>query len=202
LWRGCSLRLRVREFLERDRDLLNDELWRLFQCEGSGELSLAAYDKYVQEQNSWLEAFRSMAIDGTIDRARVLASTLDALTRDFAPFRAGWYSRLHEALKPTRAERVEYRERYLDLFPNEQLLVLDSDVLAAETQSTVNRVLTFLGLAPFPAVEPEWPREHVGEYGDDSADVLPVLERLREFYAPHNERLRILLDQPPAWLLA
>jgi len=107
--------LAARQFLERDRDLLHDELWRLFQCEGSGELSLAAYDKYVQEQNSWLEAFRSMTVDGTIDRARVLSSTLDALTRDFAPFRAGWYSRLHEALKPTSAERVNNQEEYLDL---------------------------------------------------------------------------------------
>src|SRR6185369_6898866 len=61
------------------------------------------------------EAFRTMAADGTIERARVLASTLDALGRDFAPFRAGWYSRLHESLKPTQSERVANRERYLDL---------------------------------------------------------------------------------------
>src|SRR5207247_5367729 len=108
-------RLPPRKFLERDRGLLDDELWRWFACEGSGELSLAAYDKYVQEQNTWLEAFRAMAADGTIDRTRVLASTLDALVRGFAPFRAGWFSRLHEALKPTRAERVAHRERYIDL---------------------------------------------------------------------------------------
>ena len=104
-----------RQFIERDRGLVDDELWRLFQCEGSGELSLAAYDKYVQESNTWLEAFRAMAADGTIDRTRVLASTLDALVRDFAPFRAGWFSRLHEALRPTTTERMSHRERYLDL---------------------------------------------------------------------------------------
>jgi hypothetical protein len=104
-----------RQFIERDRGLLDDEVWRLFQCEGSGELSLAAYDKYVQESNTWLEAFRAMAADGTIDRTRVLVSTLDALVRDFAPFRAGWFSRLHEALRPTTTERMSHRERYLDL---------------------------------------------------------------------------------------
>jgi hypothetical protein len=104
-----------RELLARDRGLLDDELWRLFECEGSGELSLAAYDKYVQDQHTWLEAFRAMAADGTVDRARVLGCTLDALARDFAPFRAGWFSRLHEALEPTRDERVALRERYLDL---------------------------------------------------------------------------------------
>ena len=104
-----------RRFLDQDRALFDDELWRLFTCEGSGELSLAAYDKYVNEENSWLEMFRAAAWDGALDRARVLASTLDALGRDFAPFRAGWFSRLHEALKPARAERVALRDRYLDL---------------------------------------------------------------------------------------
>jgi len=104
-----------RQFLDQDRDLIDCELWRLFECEGSGELSLAAYDKYVQEQNTWLEAFRTMAEDGTIDRTRVLTCSLDALARDFAYFRAGWYARLHEALKPTKAERATHRERYLDL---------------------------------------------------------------------------------------
>jgi hypothetical protein len=87
----------------------------LFECEGSGEFSLAAYDKYVQKHATWLESLRALAGDGAIDRARLLAATLDALARDFAPFRAGWFSRLHEALQPTCAERVTHRERYLDL---------------------------------------------------------------------------------------
>src|SRR5260370_32962039 len=56
-----------------------------------------------------------MAADGIVERARVLASALDALAREFAQFRAGWYSRLHGALKPTRPERVAHREKYFDL---------------------------------------------------------------------------------------
>jgi hypothetical protein len=56
-----------------------------------------------------------MEADGAIDRSRLLTATLDALGRDFAPFRAGWFSRLHEALKPSRDERAKLTERYLDL---------------------------------------------------------------------------------------
>jgi len=104
-----------RELLQQDPALFHEELWRLFEHEGSGELSLAAYDKYVQPSHSWSNAFREMVADGTIGRGRVLGATLDALQRDFAPFRAGWFSRLHEALKPTKAERAELCERYLDL---------------------------------------------------------------------------------------
>src|SRR3954452_6988729 len=104
-----------RQLLEQDRALLSDELWRLFDCEGTGELSLAAYDKYVPRARSWFEAFVTMAADGTIERSRILTATLDALQLDFAPFRAGWFSRLHEALKPSRDERMMLGERYLDL---------------------------------------------------------------------------------------
>ena len=64
-----------------------------------------------------------MAADGAIDRSRVLTATLDAPQRNFAAFRAGWFSRLHEALKPARNERAELCERYLDLLSSRLLLV-------------------------------------------------------------------------------
>ena len=110
-----NVRLTPRQLLEEDPGLLGDELWRLFECEGTGELSLAAYDKYVNASRSWFDAFLSLSADGTIDRSRVLSATLEALQRDFAPFRAGWFSRLHEALKPSGRERVQFSPRYLDL---------------------------------------------------------------------------------------
>jgi hypothetical protein len=110
-----SQRITPRQLLEQDPGLLRHELWRFFECEGMGEFSLAAYDKYVHGSRSWLDTFVSMAADGTIDRSRVLSATLDALQRDFAPFRAGWFSRLHEALKPSSSERVQFCERYQDL---------------------------------------------------------------------------------------
>lgn len=110
-----SQRTTPRQLLEEDPGLLNDELWRLFEWEGTGELSLAAYDKYVHRSRSWFDAFVSMSEDRTIDRFRLLSSTLDALQRDFAPFRAGWFSRLHEALKPSSAERVQFCGHYQDL---------------------------------------------------------------------------------------
>jgi hypothetical protein len=104
-----------RRLLEQDPTLMSDELWRLFEHEGSGELSLAAYDKYVQGPNRWFDTLLGLAADGSIDRARVLNATLDALERDFAPFRAGWFSRLHESLKPGSDERRQLCERYLAL---------------------------------------------------------------------------------------
>jgi len=134
--------------LKEDPELLTDELWRLFECEGTGELSLAAYDKYVHRSRSWFDVFLNMSADGTIDRSRVLSATLDALQRDFAPFRAGWFSRLHEALKPSRGERVQLCERYQDLLSSQVPATVSFAVKALLEAHKAGAVITLDRLAP------------------------------------------------------
>jgi hypothetical protein len=104
----------VRKGLLADPGLL-DEVWRLFEIEGSGEFSLAARDNCSQPDGRWETALVQLAAEGKLSRARLLDASLDALARDFAQFRAGWFSRFHEALQPTLAERAERAERYLHL---------------------------------------------------------------------------------------
>lgn len=104
----------VREGLLADPGLL-DEVWRLFEIEGNGEFSLAARDKYSRPEGKWETALVQLSDEGRLPRARLLDSSLDALARDFAQFRASWFSRFHEALQPTVAERVERADRYLQL---------------------------------------------------------------------------------------
>lgn len=96
-------------------DLLDGLLWRLFEVEGGGELSLAACDKYTAKGKDWATALGELAARGEIDRGRLLDASLDALGRDFAQFRAGWFSRFHEFLEPTPEERETRADRYLDL---------------------------------------------------------------------------------------
>jgi hypothetical protein len=105
----------VREALLSDPELLERAVWQVFEVEGSGEFSLAAYDKYCRAEATWETGLVALAADGTLPRDRLLDASLDALERDFAQFRAGWFSRFHEALKPTLEERVARVERYLNL---------------------------------------------------------------------------------------
>ena len=91
--------------LRRNPDLLVDDVWRLFEVEG-GENSLAAYDKYFREENTWRAALVELGEDGSLDRERLLDASLDALQRGFAQFRAQWFSAFHEALRPTPAEHA------------------------------------------------------------------------------------------------
>ncbi|QPH55372.1 DUF6493 family protein [Pontivivens ytuae] len=91
------------------------DVWRFFEVEGGGDLSLAAVDKYTQPEHQWATVLLDMSRAGTLDRSRVLDASLDALERDFGQFRAGWYSRFHTALDPSLEEMTERSARYLRL---------------------------------------------------------------------------------------
>jgi hypothetical protein len=97
-----------------DPALLDDDIWRIFEVEGGGEHSLAAWDKYTP-RDTWSDALVTLSKSGHLSRARLLDASLAALERDFAAFRAGWFSRFHETLAPTPAERTERTAAYLRL---------------------------------------------------------------------------------------
>jgi hypothetical protein len=105
----------IRERLAEDAALLEHEVWRLFEVEGGGEQSLAAHDKYSRPDLTWSAALLALSESGALPRARLLDASLDALGRDFATFRAGWFARFHEALRPTLDERSARLSRYLRL---------------------------------------------------------------------------------------
>ena len=92
---------------------LATDLWQMLDLEGIGDCSLAGTDKYACGQQTWADALKELADEGTVDRARLLDVTLEALARDYLPFRAGWFSRFHEHLQPTPEERTQRSEQYL-----------------------------------------------------------------------------------------
>jgi len=106
-WRPAS------ELLDSDPSLLDVEVWRLFEVEGGGEDSLANYEKFYGD--TWGDAFRALAAADPGMRDRLLDASLAALGRDFSTYRAGWFSRFHESLAPTVAERAARAEAYLGL---------------------------------------------------------------------------------------
>jgi hypothetical protein len=114
-WGGPSRQVPLADQLLEDPALLHDEVFRLFEVEGAGELSLAAHDKYSAPIFCWEEALAALAARGHLPRARLLDASLDALSRDLPQFQAGWFSRFHERLAPTLEERTERWEHYARL---------------------------------------------------------------------------------------
>lgn len=90
-------------------------VWRLFEVEGSGEVSLAAHDKFSAPDATWNHCLLEAERNGLVPRERLLDASLDALDRGFSQFRAGWHSRFHEDLKPTREERFQRIDKYAQL---------------------------------------------------------------------------------------
>lgn len=94
---------------EEDPALLDDDIWRIFEVEGNRDVSLTTTQRF------WQKTLLDFVANGRLDRGRMLDATLGALARDFAQHKAGFYSRLHDALAPTPAERAARASAYLDL---------------------------------------------------------------------------------------
>lgn len=92
-----------------DPDLVERVIWRMFEVEGGGQVSLANIDRFSAAGRTWQADFLALVADGTLPRERVLEACLAALNRDFSAYRAGWFARLYLALQPTVTEQASHQ---------------------------------------------------------------------------------------------
>ncbi|MGE0759400.1 MAG: DUF6493 family protein [Pirellulaceae bacterium] len=100
------------ESLLESPDLLEHDLWKLFEYEGGGENSLANVDRWGQ---SWSASLATLASQGQLSRERLLDEALGALERDFNHYRARWFLEFYDRLDPTEAELAAHGPRLLGL---------------------------------------------------------------------------------------
>ncbi len=100
--------------------------------------------------------------------------------------------RLHSYL--ARGIYVDQLERWAKPFPRDQMLVLRAEDLFADPQTTVCRVLAFLGL-------PDWTLQKAAAYNAHPYPRLaPTTRRgLAEFFEPHNRKLYDFLGRDLGW---
>lgn len=107
--RGSGWSKKKEELFEEDPELLDDDVWRVFEVEGNRDVSLTGNErKWSTLLLGWVETKR-------LDRGRMLDATLSALARDFPQHKAGFYSRLHDAMKPTPEETAKRAAAYVEL---------------------------------------------------------------------------------------
>lgn len=89
---------------------------------------------------------------------------------------------------------ADHLPRWLEAFPPDQLLVLQSEGFYRNTSATLRQVTSFVGLS-------DWtPRESTGHKAFRYPKMNPVTRaQLEEFFAPHNERLFDLLGVNYGW---
>jgi hypothetical protein len=115
---------------------------------------------------------------------------VDRMLGDPAYFSYAWWNYTYAA----RGRYAEQLERWYDAFPREQVLVVLTDDLAADTAGTYARVLDFLGVDQH--VLESYPRIFEREYGDMDTR---TRARLQEHFAEPNRRLAELLGRELPW---
>ena len=85
--------------------------------------------------------------------------------------------------------------RWLALFSADRFLFLKSEEFFNDPETTIARLLDFLGVRPWPGLEPSALNVNEG----NSALPQPVRERLLEFYRPANRELRALAGSEFDW---
>jgi sulfotransferase family protein len=93
-----------------------------------------------------------------------------------------------------RGRYAEQLERWLSVFREEQLLVLDASEFFTDATVTVKRVCRFLGVED--RALPSYPPVGAREYPAIDSE---LKQRLEAYFAPHNERLWDLLGTRFSW---
>ncbi|HPF39046.1 MAG TPA: DUF6493 family protein [Phycisphaerae bacterium] len=106
--------------LRDDPDLLNNELWRLFEV----ETVAFKYDYYSKKDNSdyetWPIALKRLVDEGVIDRDRLLDASLSGLTAGIRNnLLLSGFANFHEFLAPTLDERAARQRIYLELLAHQ-----------------------------------------------------------------------------------
>jgi len=94
----------------------------------------------------------------------------------------------------TRGIYVDQLKRWLEYFPREQFLILESEDLYQNTSDVYNQVLQFLELPKFSLKEFKPYKK-----SNYSVITLQLRNKLNEFFKQHNERLEKLLERKFDW---
>ena len=86
-------------------------------------------------------------------------------------------------------------ENWLNIFPPEQILILDYHQLETNPDLFIKKLFTFLDLQDELITDVQ--KVYANKYSDAPKE---VVDRLNEYFYPYNQRLRKLLPEPFSWL--
>ncbi len=103
----------VLERLREDPELLEHEVWMLFEHEGSGENSLANSDRFGS--NGWSSALLILMEEGRLSRERLRLACLEALRSDYNQYRAKWFATFFDLLETSDPAQDDHWPVFLEL---------------------------------------------------------------------------------------
>lgn len=147
-----------------------------------------AYSHYQHEVSLGREPLSfEAALAAEEERTRGEVERLVADPRAFSP---AWWDHTYVA----RGLYAEQLERWLAVFPREQLLVMRSEDLGERPETTYGEILAFLGARAHSL--PEYPRVFEREYAPMAGETRRMLAQT---FAEPNRQLEALLGRPLGW---
>ncbi len=147
-----------------------------------------AYSQYQHEVALGREPLSfEDALDAEDERTR---GEVERLVADPRAFSRAWWDHTYAA----RGLYAEQLERWLAVFPREQLLVVPTDELGERPAETYASILAFLGAAPHELAD--YPRVFDRDYAPMRPETRAALV---ERFAEPNQRLERLLGRPLGW---
>lgn len=114
----------LRDRLLNDPELLDDEVWELFDVElPTGLRGIFSTNADVPADERWDVVLAELAAEGKLCRTRLMDACLSALERDDRDSRVRWFLSLHRKLEPAPAELAERLDRYLGLLAGRDALI-------------------------------------------------------------------------------
>jgi ubiquinone/menaquinone biosynthesis C-methylase UbiE len=137
--------------------------------------------------------FESLSFPAAIaQEPQRLAGEVEKLEQD-----PNYYSYNHQHFSYlSRGIYIHQLQRWLDIFPQNQFLFLQSEAFYANPEAVVNQVFQFLGLESYQLHE--YPVINANAYAKISAT---LRQRLTKYFEPYNQQLADLLNQEFSWNL-
>jgi len=95
----------------------------------------------------------------------------------------------------TRSKYIESVKQWMELFPKEQFLILQSEEFFVAPATTVNQVFQFLAIEPYQLQE--YPQMKKGSYPPISQSIHKTLS---DYFRPFNQQLEEYLDRKFNWI--
>lgn len=145
-----------------------------------------AFSQY-QDHKNWMAQEKRTLEQAIIDEINIL-DTIEDPTLAGAKFWGNQYGYL------LRGMYVYFLEKWIQKFPPEQLLILKSEDLYSNPQTTLKQVFEFLNLPNHQLTE--YHRYTAGSY---TAIPEKLHQTLTDFFQPHNQKLEKLLGKKFHW---
>jgi hypothetical protein len=153
----------LKDRLLSDPDLLDDEIWRIFELSPARGTILSSGDvTYLPHVDhpffSWSRTLKALSAEGKLDRQRLLAASLGSLLRNTEARNTTWFAKFHELLEPTVEERETLQATYRQLLshPVPAVVGLALDALSAlETANKLDAAAFVASVAAVFQVQPK-----------------------------------------------